>query len=261
MQAHLERQRDGVRGARADAVSSRYLRLGTGAESAFEFSEVPETLVAFDANMTGADLTLNGDKVINLGDASLTQFTQGSDGARLVLATAGDGKLEMTCDGSNDEMALVSNITMNPSSFRIWSVLRTTGGTRVMYRSISGTNINRFANFMPDIEVSRSGIASRYDDDPDPRSFTDSVHHLFEHSFGGTNANHLMDIDGVTELWNNNPAASNPGTASISVPWNICSFPGFFFMNGAYRAKVICSPDPSAANAALIRAKLNADWF
>lgn len=239
---------------------SRYLLLGTGAGSTFTPSDVPETLHWFDANMTGADMTLNVDKVINLGDAALTQLTQGSDGARFVRTTAGDGKIELTCDGVNDEMSLTANITLNPSSFRIWSVFRTAGGSRMVYRMVSGDNLIRFATFAHDIEVTRGGVGSSYDG-TGTRPWADGLYHLSEHSFGGTNATHLLDLDGSPHTFTTNPDSGDPGTASVSLPLSFCGFPGFFFLSGASRALVVCSPDPSPANQALIRAKLNADWF
>lgn len=243
-------------------MSTRLLRLGVGgADSGFTPADVPETLLWFDSNMTTPDMTLNVDKVKNLGDADLTQVTQGSDAKRLVRTTAGDGKLELTC-ATDDEMTTVSNLVLNPCTFRIFSVFKISAGGPVIYRIVSGSDEITLGIGSPtgDIEVERGGVRSVYSNPSPP--WQDGTYHRLEHVFAdGTNTGHTLDVDEVPFSFSVNSFTGDPGTASFTAAMTICAFPGFFFMTGAWRFLAVCAPEPSAADAALIRAYMLAEFF
>lgn len=240
-------------------MSSSWLLLDTAAgNEAFDPFARSEIQVGFEADMTGADMTLNVDKVINWGRSSLIQVTQGSDPKRFVRQiAAGDGLLECVCEGTDDEMGSVSNLDI--STFSFFTVMRIDAALRVHFALdyFTGDAI-WFANRLDDLLVSRGGVISSYNDPA--QSWIDNVHHLFEFQFDGTNAGNIFKVDDVVHSWPENPSTGDPGTGVVSQKLNIASADGFFFMNGAWRAGYFASPQLPAEVSAQYAAYLKPKW-
>ena len=242
---------------------SRRLLLGTGG-GAGEFDPFvrPELLTGCEADMTGSDLTLNVDKVINWGRSSLTQVTQGSDPKRFVRqVAAGDGLLELVCEGVDDEMTVASNLVLNPSSFSIFSVIRFSTGNSDFYSTLvaGGNEILFTSRGTLDLTVRYGGVKSQYGD-AGASPWDDDTYRIFEHQMDGTNAGHFLNVDDVLFSWPVNPSTSDPGTASVSLSMTIGSGLGFFFMTGAWRAWFVFAPQLPPAVSAQMVTYLNNKW-
>lgn len=248
-------------------MSATWLLMDTAAgneegNSPFVGTSFPGCLIDAQANMSGANMVLNGANAITVGDSGLTQITQPLDAKRYVLvADDGDGLPALTSTGIDEFFESASAIALTSwTIYTIWLV-SSTSGVRGFYSHFpSGDEIRGIVNAgRHDIFAQKSGTLSRKAE-AIPGTVPLDTYFLTSHTYGGTHATHEIYRDSVL-LVQEDVTVNDPGTASGSAIMTVGAvIPTAGFLFGKLRAHLVYTPAHSAANRDGVTAGMNAFW-
>lgn len=228
-----------------------------GEGGAFSPDDVSGLLVWAEADMTGADLTLNGSNIINWGDADLTQFTQGTDSKRFALTSG-----EAIPDGADDNMT--SAATIGVSTFSVFHVMRVASliSDFYLYDSRSPTNGFYFLNANTVLYFSciKGGVQSRKKSATLLGDLQGSMA-IIRHDYGGSHATHKVYVNGAEEtLADQNTGEPGSGSTTVTVALGSHNNTTQNFFKDRINASLIYSPVLSAGDSLSVESYLNDKW-